>query len=79
MNYPNNNTRLKESDYIRYLYIEGQRQGVHKSPIFYSELIKFVKSPEGRKGFETFRKLNPKIVGITPINYGYQFKRTFSR
>lgn len=68
---------LKESDYVRYLYQEGQRQGIHKNPLFYPELIKFVHSPEGQESFEKFICLNPKKVGVTVCHATNPFKRAF--
>jgi hypothetical protein len=68
---------LNQSDYIRYLYTEGQRKSLHKSPNFYSEVIKFINSPIGQDGLNKFIHLDPYRVGVqrpSPIN---SFKRAF--
>jgi hypothetical protein len=54
----------QKSHFIRYLYQEGQRQGVDKNPNFYSELIKFVNTPEGQASFEQFKSIDPYRLGI---------------
>jgi hypothetical protein len=68
---------LTKNDFIRYLYQEGQRKGVHKHPDFYSEILKFVASEDGQKSFAKFRQLNPSSVGITAINAHQILKRAF--
>ena len=55
---------LTQSDYIRYLYQEGQRNGAHTKPNFYSELIKFVNSPLGQEGFLKFSNISAWRIGI---------------
>jgi hypothetical protein len=68
---------LNRTDYIRYLQQEGQRKGIHKSPNFYSELIKFINSPQGQEGLNKFIHLNPKRVGVTVISSINPFRRAF--
>ncbi len=52
-----NHSQLSHQDYIRYLYQEGVRKGIHKKSNFYSELIKFVNSSQGQEGFNKFINL----------------------
>lgn len=63
----NDNTYYECSDFIRYLYQEGVRTDAHKNPNFYTEIIKFAKSPEGRKTYQKFISINPHSFGISSI------------
>lgn len=72
-----NHSGLTQRDYVRYLYQEGVRHGIHKKPNFYPELIKFVNSPDGIEGFNKFVCLDPKKIGVTTISSLHLFKRAF--
>jgi hypothetical protein len=61
----NDNTYYECSDFIRYLYQEGVRKGAHINPSFYSEIIKFAKSPDGRNAYQKFISINPGKFGIS--------------
>lgn len=63
----NDNNYYECSDFIRYLYHEGIRKGIHHHPSFYSEVLKFAKSTEGRKSYQKFISINPKKFGISSI------------
>jgi hypothetical protein len=66
------------TNFIRYLYQEGQRQGIHKAPNFYSELIKFIDTPEGQEAFDKFNQIHPRRLGITvSAASSFLFKRAF--
>jgi hypothetical protein len=54
-------------DYIRYLCQEGIRKGAHQSPSFYSEIIKFAQSHEGKLAYQKFITINPNKLGIYSI------------
>ena len=60
----NDNTYYECSDFIRYLYQEGVRNGANQYPSFYPEIIKFAKSSEGRKVYEKFILVNPNKFGL---------------
>jgi hypothetical protein len=67
-----------KSHFIRYLYLEGQRQGVHKDPTFYPSIIKFIETPEGQAAFEKFNHIDPKRFGITITSTPQIIKRAFT-
>ncbi len=73
-----NYNQATRSDYIRYLYREGQRQGIQNNPNFYSEIIKFVDSPEGQESLKKFIQLDPESLGISPSRPSHVIKRAFS-
>jgi hypothetical protein len=74
-----NTYHQNNSDFIRYLYQEGVRKGIHKSENFYSEIIKFVNSKEGQEAFEKFICINPEKLGISTVPpISHIFKRTFT-
>lgn len=73
-----NYNKATRSDYIRYLYREGQRQDIQKNPNFYSEIIKFVDTPEGQESLKKFIQLDPYILGITKSRPSHLIKRAFS-
>jgi hypothetical protein len=73
-----NYNHVSRSDYIRYLYREGQRKGIHKHPDFYSEIIKFVDSDEGQESLKKFIQLDPKSLGIESSTPCQIIKRAFS-
>lgn len=72
-----NHSQLSHQDYIRYLYQEGVRKGIHKKSNFYSELIKFVNSSQGQEGFNKFINLSPHRVGISVVEIKSTLRRAF--
>ncbi len=66
-----------KSDFIKYLYNEGVRAGVHKDPNFYTEIIKFTNTPQGQQSFNQFLQINPERLGIATKAISNNFKRTF--
>jgi hypothetical protein len=67
---------LTRQDYINYLVNEAKRQLQHTHPLFYPNLYVFLKSQDGLDGFELFKKLNPRKIGITTTRAN-NFKRMF--
>ena len=72
----NNNSYYECRDFIRYIYQEGVRNGVHLNPSFYPEIIEFIQSPEGRKAYRKFISINPARLGISNLK-NYKPKRIF--
>lgn len=68
---------LTKEDYIKYLYQEGVRAGVNKSPLFYQKLLTFIETYEGMIGFDKFQRLNPNKVGVSVKTSKYVIKRAF--
>lgn len=72
-----NDSYYECADYIRYLYQEGVRSGVHKDPQFYPEILKFVKSPEGREAYKKFLAIGASRFGIQKKSENNSYTRTF--
>jgi|GEM_PF-3348870 hypothetical protein len=65
------------TDYINYLYKECKSKLKNPQEKTYEEIIKFIQTPEGQKGFDQFQSLNPEKLGIETFIPTNPFKKVF--
>ncbi len=60
----NNKSQNTKNEYINYLYQECTRKICNPNPKIYDEIIYFLETPEGQKGFEQFKTICPNKIGL---------------
>jgi hypothetical protein len=60
----NTETTLRK-EFISYLYGEYRRKTTKITPNTYSEILRFVKTPEGCTAFEQFKSLDRSQLGLS--------------
>lgn len=59
----NTNTPLY-SEFIQYLYAEYKRKSTKNYPNILSEILSFIKSPDGQKAYHQFLSLDRSALGV---------------
>lgn len=72
-----NHNQQTKSNFIKYLYQEGIRKGINKSPDFYPEIIKFIETPLGMDAFQKFSCIDSHKFGNPIQSTKNTLKRMF--